>query len=273
MVTSVGEVAENTGKSAHVAQEARESAAKGSRAVANTIDGMGRIRCQVQETAKRIKRLAESSQEIGEIVKLISDVADRTSILALNASIQAAMAGDAGQGFAVVAEEVERLANRCNDATKQIARLVRCIQTETSGAMIEMEESIREVVEGSALATQAGEALADIDSVSNRLSELITSISCAAKQQARGGLLVSRTIDEVSSVMQETADGAKKTVKSVNHLTDLADDLRLSVSRLSGLEIMAPSLSDAVTAHNVDGPSCRCSMPEVATRDSVTPGP
>ncbi len=172
MSLSIGQVADNTDESAVVARQARESAHKGTLAVQDTIQGMNRIRDQVQDSAKRIKRLGESSQEIGEIVQLISDIADRTSILALNASIQAAMAGDAGQGFAVVAEEVERLAERSNEATKQIAALIKAIQGETSEAISAMEESTREVVAGSTLAVQAGEALEEIDEVSSRLDEL-----------------------------------------------------------------------------------------------------
>ncbi len=240
MVESIHHVADSTSKSASVAEEARQTATNGSQAVLNTIKGMDRIRSQVQSTSKRIKRLGESSQEIGEIVQLISDVADRTSILALNASVQAAMAGDAGHGFQVVAEEVDRLSKRCNDATKHIARLVKCIQTETSEAIIGMEESTVEVVEGSKLASQAGDSLADIDSVSNRLAELIDSISGAAKQQARSGILVSRSIKEVSSVMTTTSSGTKQTEQLVNQLAARVDELRSSIARLIPKAMQTP---------------------------------
>ena len=229
MVESIHQVAESTSRSASVAKEARQTATNGSQAVLNTIKGMDRIRSQVQSTSKRIKRLGETTQEIGEIVQLISDVSDRTSILALNASVQAAMAGEAGQGFEVVAEEVDRLSKRCNDATKHIARLVKCIQTETSEAIIGMEQSTLEVVEGSKLASQAGESLADIDSVSNRLAELIDSISFAAKQQARSGLLVSRSINDVSSAMNASVSGTKQAAHVVNQLSIQAEELRSSV--------------------------------------------
>src|SRR5262249_30712537 len=158
----------------------------GAELVQNTIHGMNRIHDQVQETAKRIKRLGESSQEIGQIIQLIDDIADRTSILALNASIQAAMAGEAGRGFAVVAEEVESLAVRATDATKKIATLVKTIQSETNEAGLAMEKGIQEVVEGSKLANQAGVALTEIEGVSNRLADLMQSISLASSQQARG---------------------------------------------------------------------------------------
>ena len=231
MAASIQQVAKNTEESANVAQEARERARDGAEAVTATIEGMDRIRNQVQETSKRIKRLGESSQEIGEIVQLISDIADRTSILALNASIQASMAGDAGQGFAVVAEEVERLADRSNEATKQIATLIKAIQTETAEAMSGMEESTREVVEGSNLAAQAGQTLTDIDTVSTQLADLIASISLATKQQARGAEAVSTSMTDISQVTQQTAAGTNQAAVSVSHLAELADDLRASVSQ------------------------------------------
>ena len=233
MADSIQEVASKTEESAKVANDAREQAAKGAQSVAATVDGMNRIRSQVQETSKRIKRLGESSQEIGEIVQLISDIADRTSILALNASIQASMAGDAGQGFAVVAEEVERLAERSNDATKQIATLIKAIQTETTEAITGMEESTREVVEGSKLAAEAGQTLSQIDSVSNELAQLIESISLSAKQQARGAEAVSNSMIEISEVTKMTAEGTSDAAGSVSQLAELADELRGSVSRFS----------------------------------------
>ncbi len=233
MADSIQDVAAKTEESASVARNARDQAAKGAASVAATVDGMNRIRSQVQETSKRIKRLGESSQEIGEIVQLISDIADRTSILALNASIQASMAGDAGQGFAVVAEEVERLAERSNDATKQIATLIKAIQTETNEAITGMEESTREVVEGSKLAAEAGQTLADIDSVSNELAQLIESISLSAKQQARGAEAVSNSMIEISEVTKMTSDGTSQAADSVSQLAQLADGLRGSVSRFS----------------------------------------
>lgn len=230
IATSINQVADNTTQSLLVAEQARERAKAGTEAVRDTIAGMERIREQVQETAKRIKRLGESSQSIGEIVQLIGDIADRTSILALNASIQAAMAGDAGLGFAVVAEEVERLAGRCNDATKQIATLIKSIQSETSEAITAMEESTREVVSGSKIALQAGQSLAEIDAVSVRLAEIIQSITFSVKQQARGSEAVAKAMSEISEVTQQTAIGNRQAAQSVSSLAQLADDLRMSVS-------------------------------------------
>jgi len=227
---SIQMVAASTQQSATVASEARTSARRGTEMVHNTIGAMERIRNQVQETSKRIKRLGESSQEIGEITQLIGDIADRTSILALNASIQAAMAGEAGQGFAVVAEEVERLAERANNATKQIETLVKTIQTDTNEAVSAMEESTREVVEGSKLAQQAGQTLNEIDNVSNRLAELIQTISSATKDQARGADALTKSMNEISAVTQQTATGTKQAATSVSKLAKLADALRVSVA-------------------------------------------
>jgi twitching motility protein PilJ len=230
MAVSIQQVSENASLSSTVAEQALENAKQGSQAVQNTIQGMHRIRSQVQETAKRIKRLGERSQEISEIVQLIGDIADRTSILALNASIQAARAGEAGRSFAVVAEEVERLAERATNATKQIASLVNTIQSETNEAVIAMEESTHEVVQGSQVADQAGQALNEIESVSSRLAGLIQSISLASTQQARGSDNLSKAMNEISEVTQHTATGTKQTANAISQLTTLADELRNSVS-------------------------------------------
>ena len=226
-------VAKKTEDSVQVAQKARETATRGYRAVSNTVEGMDRIREQVQSTSKRIKRLGESSQEIGEIVQLISDIADRTSILALNASIQASMAGDAGQGFAVVAEEVERLAERSTDATKQISTLIKTIQTETSEAITDMEESTREVVEGSQLATQAGQTLAEIDEVSQTLEELIQSVSGSATQQAAAAEQIAQTMNQISETTKESAEKSRESTEQVTALATLAGQLGDSVSQFS----------------------------------------
>ncbi len=230
MATSIQQVSANSETAARVAQEALDSARSGSSAVGRTIDGMGNIRDQVQETAKRLKRLGESSQEVGEIVQLIGDIADRTSILALNASIQAAMAGEAGRGFAVVAEEVERLAERSAEATKRIDGLIKNIQIETGEAVSAMEDTTKEVVSGSGVANEAGHALQQIEKVSSQLAELIQAISMSSKQQARGSESVARSMGEISEVTQQTAAGTKQAAVSISTLAELADSLRESVS-------------------------------------------
>lgn len=230
MATSIKHVSENAVLSATVSEQARTNAKQGAEVVRKTISGMNNIRQQVQETAKRIKRLGESSQEIGEIVQLISDIADRTSILALNASIQAAMAGDAGRGFGVVAAEVERLAERSAQATKRIETLIKSVQSETKEAISSMESTTREVVLGSELANEAGKSLSEIEVVSNRLAELMQSISMAAKQQARGSESINSSMNTISDITQQTASGTKQAASSIKELSKLAEDLRSSVS-------------------------------------------
>jgi methyl-accepting chemotaxis protein len=231
MAASIHYVSENASSSASVAEQARTNAEHGTRAVTRTIEGMKAVRDQVQETAKRIKRLGESSQEIGEIVELIGDIGDRTSILALNASIQAAMAGEAGRGFAIVADEVERLADRATEATKRAGILVKATQTEAAEVMAAMEDTTREVINRSNIANEAGVALAEIQTVSNRLAELIQAISDAAQQQARGSEQVAKSMNEMSSVTRNTAASTKQTAAAINSLALLVDNLNATVSR------------------------------------------
>ena len=231
MAVSIQQVSGNASSAAGMAETALNSAKLGTEAVHKTIEGMNGIRQQVQQTAKRIKRLGESSQEIGEIVQLINDIAERTTILALNASIQAAMAGDAGKGFAVVAEEVERLAEHSTDATKKISGLIKSIQTDTNEAIAAMEETTREVVAESGLANEAGQKLADIEKNSTHLAEIIQSISLASKQQSRGSEGVAKSMSEISQVTQQTAAGAKQAAISIRKLAKLADDLHGSLDR------------------------------------------
>jgi twitching motility protein PilJ len=207
-----------------------EIAHKGAAVVRNTIKGMDTIREQIQETSKRIKRLGESSQEIGDIVALINDISDQTNILALNASIQASMAGDAGRGFAVVADEVQRLAERSSNATKQIEALVKTIQTDTNEAVISMEASTAEVVRGAQLAQDAGVALEEIENVSRDLADLIQNISNAARQQAASAGHVSNTMNVIQEITNQTLAGVQATAVSIGKLAELADELRETVS-------------------------------------------
>lgn len=248
---SIQSVATKTRESAEVAAKARQSATEGLRAVSDTINGMQRIRNQVQETSKRIKRLGESSQEIGEIVQLISDIADRTSILALNASIQAAMAGESGQGFSVVAEEVERLADRSNDATRQIATLIKAIQAETRDAVIDMEESTREVVEGSQLAAQAGATLSEIDCVSAQLVELIADVSSETQTQTGAARKIAATMGEIAETTYVNAGQSRTAAQQVGKLAESATDLRNSVSQFR-VDIAEPSEAPRSTGVNLD---------------------
>jgi len=231
MAKSTHQVSQNAAAAAEVAKAALQNALDGADAVSKTIAGMHSIRNQVQETSKRIKRLGESSQEIGEITQLISDIADRTSILALNASIQASMAGESGRGFAVVAEEVEGLAERATDATKRIETLIKAIQQDMNEAVGAMEDTTQEVVGGSHLANEAGQKLEQIESVSQQLAELIQSISAASEVQAGGSKTVAGTMGDIAGVTQQNADGARGAATSIRDLASLADELRNSVSR------------------------------------------
>ncbi len=230
MAGSIEEVATNATESTAVAQNSVKIANAGVATVRRNIQGMDSIREQIQETSKRIKRLGESSQEIGDIIELINDIADQTNILSLNAAIQAAMAGEAGRGFAVVADEVQRLAERSSNATKQIEALVKTIQTDTNEAVISMEQSTAGVVKGAKMAEDAGEALAEIENVSNRLAELIHSISENAAQQSRVAGSVSETMNVIQEITTQTSAGTNETAASIGNLADLANDLRKSVS-------------------------------------------
>lgn len=230
MAVSIDQVSANAAESSSVAERSVAIANKGSEVVQNTIHGMDTIREQIQETSKRIKRLGESSQEIGDIVSLINDIADQTNILALNAAIQASMAGDAGRGFAVVADEVQRLAERSAAATKQIEALVKTIQTDTNEAVISMEDTTSEVVSGAGLAQDAGVALEEIESVSTNLAELIQNISNAARQQAASAGHISNTMNVIQEITAQTSAGTTATASSIGHLAEQASEMRSSVA-------------------------------------------
>lgn len=231
MAEQITDVSRSANQSAEVARQSVAAAEQGSKAVENAIKGMAEIREHIQETSKRIKRLGESSQEIGEITELISDITEQTNVLALNAAIQAASAGEAGRGFSVVAEEVQRLAERSGAATKQIGALVRTIQTDTFDAVAAMEQSTQGVVEGAKLSDAAGAALADISRVSNRLAELIQGISYETEQQATSANSVAQTIQHILSVTEQTKSGTQQTAESIQELSVLAEELKSSVSR------------------------------------------
>ncbi|HZX71238.1 MAG TPA: methyl-accepting chemotaxis protein [Rhodanobacter sp.] len=230
IVSSMDVVSKDSAESADVAERSVKIASRGAEVVRETISGMDSIRDQIQETSKRIKRLGESSQEIGSIVELINDIAEQTNILALNAAIQAASAGEAGRGFAVVADEVQRLAERSTSATKRIETLVQAIQSDTNEAVNSMEQTTAEVVAGARLAEDAGSALGDIERVSHDLSALIQNISTAAREQSAAATDISVSMNAIQEITSQTSHGASQTADSIGTLAQLASDLRRSVA-------------------------------------------
>jgi twitching motility protein PilJ len=230
LAQSVQQVSGNAAESARVAEQSLAAAEKGQQAVANAISSMNGLREQIQETSKRIKRLGESSQEIGEIVELISDITEQTNVLALNAAIQAASAGEAGRGFSVVAEEVQRLAERSADATKQIAAIVKTIQSDTHDTVAAMEVSTQGVVEGAKLSDAAGQTLAEIGTVSKTLAGLIADISSATQSQAESTARVAETMQDIKAISVQTSSGTQQTAESIGSMKQLAQDLKSSVA-------------------------------------------
>jgi twitching motility protein PilJ len=227
---SIADVSSTAEESARVAQRSLSAADKGRAAVQNSISGMNDIREQIQETSKRIKRLGESSQEIGEIVELISDITEQTNVLALNAAIQAASAGEAGRGFSVVAEEVQRLAERSGEATKQIGAIVKTIQADTQDAVAAMEKSTQGVVEGAKLSDAAGQALSEIDAVTKNLATLIAQITSATQTQANATNKVAQNMQDILEITRQTTRGTQQAAGSIRDLATVAQELKSSVS-------------------------------------------
>lgn len=231
MSASMDEMATKASHSVAVARESLDIAREGGETVSRTIEGMDNIRGQIQETSKRIKRLGESSQEIGNIVELIEDIADQTNILALNAAMQAAMAGEQGRGFAVVADEVQRLAERSTNATKQIEALVKTIQADTNEAVISMEASTSEVVSGAERAEEAGEALKRIEEVSRQIAEQIEVVAVDLIDQSDDAKAINDTMGVIQEITNQTAEGTGQTSRSIESLARMAEQLRETVAR------------------------------------------
>ena len=228
---SMREMSVQATSSSELATESLKAANQGNEAVRGTIQGMEDMREQIQETSKRIKRLGESSQRIGDIVSLIDEIAEQTNILSLNAAIQASMAGEAGRGFAVVSDEVQNLAERSTEATKRIAELVTTIQNDTNDAVLSMEKATQQVVAGTRVADTAGDALSEIEEVSQRLSSLVTDISSSSKEQAEIVTKVTEQVSEVSKSSTETSEKSRASANSIAKLLELAKELEASVTR------------------------------------------
>ncbi len=231
LTVSMKQVSNNAEASAEAARRALDAAEQGNRAVRDTLEGMQRIRASVQATAKKIKSLGDRSLEISEIISVINDITEQTNLLALNAAIEAARAGEAGRGFAVVADEVRKLAEHSRTATKDIAALIKAIQAETNEAVVVMEEGTREVEVGARLADQAGKALEAISSVVRQSAELVQEISLASKQQVRGTEGVANAMQIISNITRQTSQGARQTARTVEQMVKLSEQLNEALSQ------------------------------------------
>jgi twitching motility protein PilJ len=231
MTDSIQRVAESAREAEEVARLTSATALKGGEAVERTVAGILEIRETVAETTRKVKRLAESSQEISKIVALISQIASRTNLLALNASIEAARAGEAGRGFAIVADEVRQLADRAAKASKEIEQIVLQIQGETGSVMTAMEEGTQQVIEGTRLAEQAKRSLDDIIQVSNRIDTLVRSITADTVEQTETSRAVAQVMQSVELTAQETSQEAQRVSGSLQNLVGVARDLLTSVER------------------------------------------
>src|SRR3954466_12326495 len=231
LTVSMKQVSNNAEASAEAARRALDAAEQGNRAVRDTLEGMQRIRSSVQATAKRIKALGDRSLEISEIINVINDITEQTNLLALNAAIEAARAGEAGRGFAVVADEVRKLAEHSRTATKDIAALIKAIQAETNEAVVVMEEGTKEVEVGARLADQAGKALEAISSVVRQSAELVQEISLASKQQVRGTEGVANAMQIISNITRQTSQGARQTARTVENMVKLSEQLNEALSQ------------------------------------------
>ncbi|HUQ49679.1 MAG TPA: methyl-accepting chemotaxis protein [Terriglobales bacterium] len=231
LTVSMKQVSNNAEASAEAARRALDAAEQGNRAVRDTLEGMQRIRASVQATAKKIKSLGDRSLEISEIINVINDITEQTNLLALNAAIEAARAGEAGRGFAVVADEVRKLAEHSRTATKDIAALIKAIQAETNEAVVVMEEGTKEVEVGAKLADQAGKALEAISSVVRQSAELVQEISLASKQQVRGTEGVANAMQIISNITRQTSQGTRQTARTVEHMVKLSEQLNEALSQ------------------------------------------
>ena len=257
LTVSMKQVSNNAEASAEAARRALDAAEQGNRAVRDTLEGMQRIRASVQATAKKIKSLGDRSLEISEIINVINDITEQTNLLALNAAIEAARAGEAGRGFAVVADEVRKLAEHSRSATKDIAALIKAIQAETNEAVVVMEEGTKEVEVGAGLADQAGKALEAISSVVRQSAELVQEISLASKQQVRGTEGVANAMQIISGITRQTSQGARQTVSTVSNLVKLSEQLNEALAQFRSQQ--ARSAGDA-------GEEVRPAVPAAVTR-------
>lgn len=250
MAGSVGSIAGTAREASAVAREAIEISNVGREAAERAAEGMIAVREMALQSIKKMKRLSESAQDIGEIVQMVADFASQTNLLALNAAIEAARAGENGHGFAIVAQEIRKLATNSAEATKQIHARIRGIQNETNNVVVTIEHSTQQVVLQSELAAQAGSALEAVDTVTQRIAQAIGDMNATATQQADAAMMVSGAIGEIAQITAQTRDGVAQMRTAMDHLVELAHSLldSISVFRLAG-SASGPALLPAASAH------------------------
>jgi methyl-accepting chemotaxis protein len=231
MSATSAEIAQNCGVAAEGAQQTHDSAINGSAVVQETIQGMQRIAERVKDSAVTIENLGARSDQIGEIIGTIEDIADQTNLLALNAAIEAARAGEQGRGFAVVADEVRALAERTTKATKEIGSMIKSIQNETKNAVLSMEDGVRQVEQGTSEAERSGEALKEILSQINSVTMQVSQIATAAEQQTATTVEISSNMQQIICEVGGAARGAQESAGAANQLSLLAEDLQQMVGR------------------------------------------
>ena len=230
MSSTVQQVSENSSKAADASRQAAETARHGGAIVDDTLAKMRAIADSVSGTAKKVEELGKSSDQIGRIIGVIDDIADQTNLLALNAAIEAARAGEQGRGFAVVADEVRKLAERTTTATKEIAQMIQTVQEETKSAVAAMEEGSKQVEDGVKTTTQAGDSLKEIIHTSEQVGEMITHIATAATEQSSASEEINQNMEAIAKLVRESSEGAQQSAKACQDLSGLALDLQKMVS-------------------------------------------
>lgn len=249
MAHTIIENSRNAGVTADTAKQAKVAAEEGGKIVEETVAGMKRIAEVVNKSADTVKTLGKSSDQIGEIIGVIDDIADQTNLLALNAAIEAARAGEQGRGFAVVADEVRKLAERTTKATKEIAEMIKKIQAETAGAVSSMEQGTKEVERGIVLADRAGASLHQIVDISQKVTDMVTQIAEASEHQSTASSQISKNVEAISMVTQQTASGTQQVAKAAEDLNWLTESLQQLVRRfkLSNKESHQGTLSSSAS--------------------------
>jgi methyl-accepting chemotaxis protein len=251
MSSTVLQVSENSGKAADASRKAAETARQGGAIVNDTLTKMRAIAESVSSTAKKVEELGKSSDQIGRIIGVIDDIADQTNLLALNAAIEAARAGEQGRGFAVVADEVRKLAERTTTATKEIAQMISTVQEETKSAVAAMEEGTKQVEEGVQTTAQAGDSLKEIIHTSEQVGEMITHIATAATEQSSATEEINNNMEQIAKLVRESSEGAQQSAKACQDLSGLALDLQKMVSNFRLGEEQKDSYRGASKPHVV----------------------